>query len=208
MNWQLSISFAVIFLAGALSVAIPLRRQPIERFKFGGKKMSATTATGFIGFLDKLGQEVAKDTKIALETVLPIIVRDAKLAEPIVDLALPAEGPIYNTVVDAAYVSVQGYAALGVNATPDQIANAVLKQTQSTMLPALEKAGLTSDQATSVMLSYVNAILTILNGPLSGSSAPAQPASGQAAPASSPAPAPAPAAASAVVPTPAPVAAA
>jgi hypothetical protein len=136
-------------------------------------------ATGFVGFLEKLGKDIGKDTKIALEKVLPDVVKAAQLAEPVIDLALPVAGPIYNTVVNAAVTAVQGYTALGVDATPQQIADAVLTQTAETILPALEKAGLDSATANTVATNYINAILSILNGPLSGASttsAPAAPA--------------------------------
>jgi hypothetical protein len=164
-------------------------------------------ATGFVGWLEKVGADAAKGAKIALETVLPDVVKAAQLAEPVLDLALPAVGPIYNAVVNALATSAQGFAALGQSAMPDQLASAALTQTEDTLLPALEKAGLTGAQATAVATSYINAILSILNGPVSGASTASGAATSTAAASAGttgPAPAAAPAAKQSVIVIPAP----
>jgi hypothetical protein len=165
VNPLLILELGIAAAAGALFMLLFVKPKQTATVKEVEKM-----ATGFVGWLQKVGADAEKGVKVALEKVLPDVVKVAQLAEPVVDLALPAEGPVYNLVVNALATSAQGFAALGQGATADQLASAALTQTESTLLPALEKAGLAGAQATAVATAYINAIQTILNGPLSGAS--------------------------------------
>lgn len=169
------IVLAVGFLAALLLIARKTKPAAFQRLE--GDSMS------FISFLDKVGSDIKTD----FGKILPAVIKAAQIAEPVIDLALPAVGPEYNMVVNAVVATEQGYAALGLTtATTEQKVAAVLSQVSSTLLPKLQAAGLDSATATTVLTNYINAIASILSGPLSGASA--------SAPAAPAAPAPAPAA--------------
>jgi hypothetical protein len=123
-------------------------------------------ANKVISWLEKIGADVKRDVIFAVSKVLPIAAEVAQEAEPFVDLALPAEGTMYNTVVTAVVSTEKAYAALGTqNATGAQKLQAVLSSVRGALLPQLEKAGLTGDAATAALTKYVNAVVAILNGP-------------------------------------------
>lgn len=175
----LTLTHMIAGSAGVLGALTFFKRKPQSQPK--ERQMS------FIGFLDKVGADIKKDAGAFFGKVLPVVVKAAALAEPIVDLALPLAGPIYNKVVSAVLATEQGYAALGVTGTTEQKVAAALVQVQDDLLPALLQAGLDSATANQVMTEYITAIATILNGPASGAST----ASAPAAPAVPAAPAPA-----------------
>lgn len=166
------IVLAVGFLAALLLIA--RKSKPAAFQKLEGDAM------GFVSFLDKVGSDIKSD----FAKILPAVVKAAQIAEPVIDLALPAVGAEYNMVVNAVVATEQGYAALGVTGTTEQKVAAVLSQVSTTLLPKLQAAGLDSATATTVLTNYINAISAILSGPLSGTAT-----TTQAAPAA-PAPAP------------------
>jgi hypothetical protein len=134
-------------------------------------------ANKVISWLESVGAAVKKDVQIAVGKVLPIATEVAQEAEPLVDLALPTVGPIYNATVTAVISTEKAYAALGTqNMTGAQKLQAVLSQVSGTLLPQLEKAGLTGDAANTAMTNYVNAMVAMLNGPAIAGAAQAAPA--------------------------------
>ena len=119
-----------------------------------------------IRWLEAAGKEVKKVAVVAVGKALPVAVKVAEEAEPLVDLVLPAEGAEFNAVVQAVISTEQAYAALGKqNGTGTDKLQAVLSAVSGTLLPKLEKAGLTGDAATAEMTRYVGAVVNILNGP-------------------------------------------
>jgi hypothetical protein len=197
----LSLIVAAIAVAAFVIAFCKLEKQP----KNGGKVM------GLISFLDKVGADAKKDAVLVFGKILPVVAKAAQLSEPVIDLALPAVGPIYNEVVNAVVATEQGYAALNVQGTTEQKVAAVLSQVEQSLLPALQKAGLDPASANTVATNYINAIIAILSGPLSGGSTQAAPAAQPVTaqgPALVPAPAPAPVATVAAVADPAPAVAA
>lgn len=124
------------------------------------------TTNPVVSWLEKAGSAVLNVAKAALAKVLPVAAEVAQEAEPIVDLALPAYGPEYNTVVSAVIATEQAYAASGQqNGTGAQKLQAVLTAVEAKLAPQLQAAGLTGAAATAAMTNYVNAIVAILNGP-------------------------------------------
>jgi translation elongation factor EF-4 len=125
-------------------------------------------------FLEHAGQQIAKGVKVALTKVVPVLAKDAQEAEPLLDLALPAEGPIFNTVTNAVVATEAAYAAQGAQSgTGAQKLASVLSACESTLLPALNKAGLTGAAATQAATNYINAVVQIANGPAVAAAAPA-----------------------------------
>jgi hypothetical protein len=119
-----------------------------------------------ISFLERAGKAVAHGVVFFLTKILPVTAKDAQLAAPLIALALPAEGPIFATVVNAVLATESAYASLGKQAgTGQEKLAAVLTAVQTQLLPELQKAGLTGQAAIDAITKYVNAIVGILNGP-------------------------------------------
>jgi hypothetical protein len=124
-------------------------------------------ANKFVTWLEAAGQAVKKVTAEALGKVIPLAAEAAQEAEPIVDLALPAYGPVYNKVVSTVIATEQAYAASGQQTgTGAAKLQTVLSAVESTLLPGLQSAGLTGADATTALTNYVNGIVAVLNGPV------------------------------------------
>jgi len=118
-------------------------------------------------WLEHAGALALHIAETAASKVLPIAAEVAQEAEPIMALALPMYGPIYNKVVAAVIATEQDYAAKGQQTgTGSQKLQSVLGAVEADLLPSLNQAGLTGQDATAAATSYINGIQTLLNGPV------------------------------------------
>ena len=135
-------------------------------------------------FLKKLGQ-LGKDI---VEKVLPTLTRVAVIAEPVVDLLFPMEGPLYNTVVTAIVdAEVKGaQAAAGAQTGPEKF-EAVWKAVSPQLLTLASTNGLISADGEASVQKYIQAIFNILDGPVKATTPAPTPATTPAAAPTAPA---------------------
>lgn len=123
-------------------------------------------------FLKKLGQ-LGKDV---VQKVLPVLTRAAVVAEPVVDLLFPLEGPLYNTVVTAIVeAEVRGaQAAAGAQTGPEKF-EAVWKSVSPQLLSLANTNGLISADGEASVQKYIQSIFNILDGPVKATTPAAAP---------------------------------
>ena len=137
--------------------------------------MSTTTTTpktpnAFVRFLDKVGADVVKIVSVVYPAVLTV----AEEAEPLVDLVLPAQGALFNACVQAAVLAEQAAVAAsktGVNLTGEQKLAKVIAAVGPLLTSELAKNGVVGTAADAAITNYINAIVALLNGPATSTTA-------------------------------------
>ena len=113
----------------------------------------------FLSALGHLGRE-------AVTKVFPMLVRDAQVCEPIVELLFPMEGALYGSVVNAiCQAEVAGANAAAGAATGPAKWEAVWNAVGPQLLSVAHEDGLVGETAETAASRYVQAIFNLLDGP-------------------------------------------
>lgn len=129
--------------------------------------------TEFVSWLTKAGQWIKNAASTVVKKILPevnsgvtVAAQIAQKLEPVEDLILGPYSTEFNTVVNAVVATEQSWAVVNQQTgTGAQKAAEVFADVEAELLPQLVASGLTTEAATAYLKKFIDAIVTILNGP-------------------------------------------
>lgn len=119
-------------------------------------------ANKFVSWLQKAATDVEKAAAFTVQHILPVAGKLLVDASPIVSLVLPAEGPLVALVAQKITEAENKFPASGSGAQKLQW---VTSEIEGELLPDLQKAGVDSATTNQVITNWINAWVTILDGP-------------------------------------------